>query len=265
MADTRRPRSIRDIAHLYLSRNLSRRAEPPPPSPTLNVFVASENRDCLSAFHVANIAAAMVLRNASVRVFELSGLLPNAAFYFSHRPAVYLGGAHAVPREFSPLLNAISISFDSVRLMGQHPVEGKLRFNLIHLPTVSDPENLAEALSAMRERCPGERWVLYVTRETTDEGAKILSRGLAASDAFVLHLPEGDSSGGGEIDHLGHICRWEHAAADRVPAVVRNPNSGLAREYIALCESLLGRIDSSRRRQRVDQDNRGKTVRSAGR
>lgn len=263
MADTRRPRGIRDIAHLYIS-STSRRAEPPPPSPTLNVFVASESRDCLSAFHVANIAAAMVLRNASVRVFELSGLLPNAAFYFSHRPSIYLGATHAAPREFSPLLNTISISFDSVRLMGQHPVEGKLRFNLVHLPVVSDPDSLAEVLSAMRERCPGERWVLYVSRGSTTEGAEILSRGLAASDTFVLHLTSEHAAGGEGIDHLGNLRKWEHAAADRVPAVVRNPKSGLAREYIALCESLLGRIDFSRRRQRVDANHRRKAVRSAG-
>ncbi len=251
MAETRRPRNIRDIAHLYLSRSPSVTR-----STTLNLFLSAETKDCLSGFHAANLAAAIALRQARVRVFELSGLLPNAAYYFSHQPGVYLGSADAPRREFSPALNTISITFDPIRLMGESSVSDHLRVNLVHLPTIDDGEEFAATLAALKDRCPGERWVLRLTREPGQSRDGLFSEWLDVSGSFTLLLPESDKvTGAVDTMSLGSIRRWEAAVEDRVPIVVRNPRSGLAREYVSLCESILGQINSSRRRNGRERSN----------
>ena len=251
MAAIRRPRNIRDIAHLYLSRSHSAA-----PAPTLNIFLSAETKECFSGFHTANIAAAFSMKRAKVRVFELSGLLPNAAFYFAHRPGVYLRPIGTSSREFSPGLNAISITFGSIRLMGERTSQEDIRVNLVHLPPVDRGEDYAGFLSDLRERCPGERWALHLTRDGQRSAEQIFCDRLGASGAFTLMISKGNGStlipaAGGRS--LGALSRWEVAVEDRVPIVVRNPNSGLARDYLSLCESLLGQINSLRRHRDAEQ------------
>jgi hypothetical protein len=251
MAATRRPRNIRDIAHLYLSRRQNFKQPP-----ALNIFLAGQSKDCFSGFHVANLAAAFAVRGAKVRVFELSGLLPNAAFYFSHPPGVYLKALRGKDREFSPALNAISVTFDSIRLMSERPATEELRVDLIHLPTMGDGEEHSELLSNLRDRCQGERWGLFVRRDEEHSRDRLFYHRLGASATFTLSLSK--SNGSSPVKSvasksLGSIAKWETAVEDRVPIVARNPNSGLAREYLSICESILGQINSLRRNGEIEQ------------
>jgi hypothetical protein len=246
MAATGRPRTIRDIAHLYLSRSSG-----PVEAPTLNLFVAAQNTDCLSGFHAANLAAALSRRRARVRLFELSGLLPNAAFYFSYHPNVYLRSPGSGQRELHPALDSISITFDSIRLMGEGSATRELRVNLVHIPPVDNGEAFDELLPILRERSSHERWVLYLARDPSPGSRAVFHAALGAAGTFTLSLCRVNGSGPREAaeHHLGHLERWESAVDDRVPTVIRNPNSALSREYLSVCESILGRIDFMRRRR----------------
>jgi hypothetical protein len=217
--------------------------------------LTAQGKDCLSGFHTANIAAAFSACGARVRIFELSRLLPNAAFYFSHSPHVYFGSRGASSREFAPGLNEISITFDSVRLMSERLSSDGLRVSLIHLPTV-DAKGHAEALKTVVDRCPGEHWGLYLCRGAGHAGEREFCDCLGASATFNLSLC--DTNGTGPIPtvvgrSLGNIARWEGAVRDRVPIVFRNPNAGLARQYLAVCESILSKINSLRRRGKVER------------
>lgn len=260
MADVRRPRTIRDIAHIYLSR-----CSDPAKAPTVNLFVAAQNTDCLSGFHVANLAAAFSHRKARVRLFELSGLLPNAAFYFSYHPSVYMKAPGSPDRELCPALESISITFDSIRLMGDRPATGELHVNLVHIPPVDGRDDYAEILATLKGRCSSERWVLYLTRDPGYVQNELFETALEASGIFALSLQKnGSAPPGGVENRLGNIGRWENAVDDRVPTVVRNPNSSLSRDYLSVCESVLGQIDLMRRRRHVERSLDGQRVGTAG-
>jgi hypothetical protein len=254
-AVTRRPRTIRDIAHLYLSRySETVDSVSVEGAPALNLFVTAQDASCLSGFHAANLAAAFSRRKARVRLFELSGLLPNAPFYFSYPPSEYLKVPGALEKELHPALDSISITFDSIRLMGDGATAGELRVNLIHLPPAADRDALTGSLSALKDRASPERWMLYLARdESAQDGAFCEMLGVAGAFSVLLRRINGLGPAAHAESRLGSIDRWETAAGDRVPVVTRNPNSSLSREYLSLCESILGRIDFIRRRQGIER------------
>ena len=309
MAATHRPRHIRDIAHLYLSRRPAGDQMPNPtgdrsprpagdrsgkpgddpshraagdrmPDPTgdrsprpaadrkpvLNLFVCAGNRDCLSGFHASNIAAGMSARKAAVRVFELSGLLPNVAYYLSHQPGVYLKPLVGLGRDFLPGLGGVTITFDSMRLGAERSPGDGLHINLVHLPTLEN--DLVELLSTLRDRCVGERWVIYLTRHVGQPKETLFRDRLGASETFTVLLPgRGESC---ELPaapgrSLGAIRGWEARVEDRVPVVLRNRDSRLARDYLALCESVLVQINSLRRRQEIGKREWPSRLRAARR
>lgn len=246
MADSDRPRNIRDIAHLYLSRRTGNAR-----AFRSNIFVVAEHRRCVSGFHAANMAAAMSTLKARVRVFELSGLLPNIPFYFCDSPDVYLRLLVGSPRDFSPGLNGISITFDSVRLMSDQPEDGGVQINLIHLPPVDAMDDYARFLEEFADRCPGDRWAVYLAGNASSDGmGRLFTEALGASATFALSLGgshEFTRPARAAVRHLGSVGNWHSGVKDRVPVVFRNPKAGLAREYLSICESLLSQINSARR------------------
>jgi len=250
MAVTHRPRNIRDIAHLYLSRRVIHT-----PASSLNIFLTASSKDCFSGFHTANLAAAFSKQKACVRVFELSGLLPNAAFYFSHSPHVYLGWEKVSPREFAPALNAISVAFDPVRLMSEFPQDRGLRVNLIHLPPAGVDGQSAVFLKRVVGRCARERWAIYLTPDGSVCDPDVL-RWLGSRATFSLTVDNGSGSTrppAVATGSLGSISRWRMALKDRVPVVFRNPNTGLSRQYMAISESILCQINSLRRNSKIER------------
>jgi hypothetical protein len=222
----------------------------------LNLFVCAESRDCLSGFHVSNIAAAMSTRRMSVRVFELSGLLPNVAYYFSHRPAVYLKPLIGPVVQPIPGASGITIAFDSAGLGTVHYADDGVCLNLVHLPTLDRADDPHAPMVALREQCLGERWVIHLTR---DAGRQTQFREtLGAAATFTLLLPSAGRSVPMTVpgESLGSIRGWEARVGDRLPVVLRNRDSKLARDYLAVCESVLVRIHSLRRRREIEERDR---------
>lgn len=245
MTEPTRPRGIRDIAHLYLSRQ-ARRAAPAP----VDLWVVGEDRRCFSGFHAANLAAALAASKVHVRVFELSRLVLNSAFYFSLPPEVYLSDRASPSRQFVPGMNEISIVFDSVRLMSEPEAHDKVSVNLIHLPPLGPDEPFTATAEELGRRSWADRWGVYLARGQAGSAAASLGRWIDAKAVFELGLiqaPPPDYVRG----HLGHITRWEPSVADRVPCIVRDPRSGLSRAYLSVVESLLARVHAVRRR-RID-------------
>jgi hypothetical protein len=232
MARETRPRGIRDIAHLYLSKQV--RKTPPR---AVNLWIVGEEKRSLSAFHTANLAAALAVRNLQVCVFELSGLLPNVAFYFCLPPGMYLGRRAAPMKEFCPGLNGVSVVFDSAPLLTGPDSRDAVTVNIVHLPPAGD--SLAALGDELIQEGGEDPWAIFLSRRAPGYGAEILRPWL--DERAVL----------------------EGAVVDRVPSVVRNPNSALSRVYLGVVDSLLARVQAVRRRSMQGEGHRFATIDSA--
>lgn len=238
MTEQSRGRGIRDIAHLYLSRR-PRQSQ----ATALELWVAGENRACLPGCHVANLAAALAMRDLRVRVVELSGLLPNAAFYFNLPPDVYLNGDGKAESAL-PGLNSISVGFSAEAL----PAAGNgaaASIDVIHLPTLDDGRSLASvAESAAQNGAVADRRALLIERQPSESAP--FEAWLEPDAVFRLGLealPVAPYSRG----HLGAVSGWEAFVNDRLPRVARDPECTLARDYLSIIDSMLSRIRSARR------------------
>jgi hypothetical protein len=245
MTEPTRPRGIRDIAHLYLSRQASR-ARPAP----IDLWVVGEDRRCFPGFHTANLAAALVASKVHVRVFELSRLVLNSAFYFCLPPEAYLSRPASSDRRFVPAMNGVSIVFDSVGLMGETDGSDNASVNLIHLPPLAPDEPFMMTAEELGRRSWADRWGIYLYRGEAGGGAASLGRWLDAKGVFELSMADVPPSAYLR-GHLGTIPHWQTSVADRIPCVVRDPRSRLSRAYLSVVESLLARIHAVRRR-RID-------------
>lgn len=248
VADVHRPRHIRDIAHIYLSRMRDRAAVP-----RLSLIVTSERKELFPAFHVANLAVAFSRRRAHVHVFELSGLHPNVCFHFSHEPRTYLpdpGRAARVIRAFP----GITVGFDPAAA----PPEGGpasdgygVRVNMVHLPPVRGREGTAAPPP------PAGRddyvWGLLLAGDETPGGETggvfgacrpALSFMLRVQGAAPESLLAVASDRAAEFTDVGVVDGWRHALAERVPVVLRDPGGRLALSYLSVCENLLNRFAS---------------------
>ena len=88
-------RSIRDIAHLYITK---------PRDDYRAIVVTGVDVETFPGFHVANLAAALSVLGRRVRVVERSGLLLNAARFLAMPPQVYAASRHSV---VSPSVSAL--------------------------------------------------------------------------------------------------------------------------------------------------------------
>jgi len=242
---TDKPRHIRDIAHLYLSRMRSLET----PAPRRQVIVAGLGPECFPAFHLANIAAAMSSLGQPVRVVERSGLLANTAFFLSLPPEVYIGaGSRSVPTSVSAL-GGVKVSFpgsesgdgrEAADVLGQ----SRDVVDLFHFPPTADPADLTRN-AADCAVASGKRVVLLIG-PSEDVGLANWSEGLEATAKYLLitdHDSKNDRHG---VDVIGTVGRWESALVDSIPPVLRDSGSRLARAYGLIASRLLSQLSSTK-------------------
>jgi len=88
MQQGQRPRDLRDISHLYLSRSRGQGEDTSTPSAL--VAMASIDGGPLRAWLSAGLAAAFASQKTSVTLLDAGAHLPNAGYYFALRPGLYL-------------------------------------------------------------------------------------------------------------------------------------------------------------------------------
>ena len=133
MLNSQKPRHIRDIAHLYLSR-IKKPVTSFPPAPAL-ILVADDKR-CLPGFHAANLAAGLSAKGLRVRFTETSGLLPNAGYYMFLPPERYI---HWNRRKQGPIYSGmagIKIGFQAAGLSSEPGTPAAKEIRIFHLPPV---------------------------------------------------------------------------------------------------------------------------------
>lgn len=223
-----KPRRIRDIAHIYLSR-LDRNVSRPP----RRVVIAGTRRECLSGFHAAGIAAALSARGCSVRLRELSGLVPNTAFFLALPPQVHLAAADRASAEWYSALGGIALTFSSGT---PEPPDGAgAVVELFHAPPGDD----AEAHRSLVTRVAKQQGALFVM---LDDGDPV---GLAGD--ISVRVGELTPLGvAGAAVHRGRIERWGGSLSDPVPPVLRDPGSMLSRSFVEIGERLLNPVPAQR-------------------
>lgn len=214
----------------------------------LTIFVSGEDKNCFGGLHAANLASAFSKRETEVRIYELSGVLPNACFYFSHPPQIYLGvNSDRTPGLFSGL-GGVDLSFDVV----DHAPDTELPLvNIIHLPPLSDEPLFRKRFDKVKSRWKESFGLaLFNDRQDVPASFKCFRQEFGPSRLFALSLRVGktaDLPTYGPLRDLGALTMWEPTLVDRVPIVLRSPNARLAREYLSICDSMLSQMTAMRR------------------
>ena len=252
MVNTHKPRHIRDIAHLYISR-IKKPAPPAAPVPTL--LLAADDKCCLPGFHAANLAAGFSSKGLSVRFLETSGLLPNAGYYMSLPPERYI---HWNQREQGPVysgLAGIRIGFQASGLAQNPAPAGPRELKIFHLPPVHPEPDFQAGVGRIRDFVgPGSLVLLFeMGGRLREESMRTLisaTRRFSPGVICILRLKV-QAPGSYPVDFrffdLGSVPDWTAAVTDRVPTVLRTPGSVLSRAYLSICESLLCKINQTRR------------------
>jgi len=229
------PRSIRDIAHLYVSRRRQG---------ARRIILLGARREWFPGFHAANLAAAFALDGYAVRLVERSGLLANAGFFLALPPAVYAAPGRG---EFSAVsaFGGVDVWFapPPPAFAGASQHESGV-VELVHAPPLDAASEIdyggedvvyliGDGADARRLPRPGPRsWVLLVGGE-----------GVAPPAGFAP---------------AGSLSKWKRALRDTVPAVVRDPGSSLGRSYRGCCERLVSRAnDRSVHERGLNAERRG--------
>lgn len=198
-----RPRHIRDIAHLYLSRQKA---------VVRTVTLSANSREHFSGFHAANLSVAFVRAGYSVRLFELSGLLPDSCYFLSLPSEITFSPSR---QRFGPVaaLDGITVFFSRVAPVPSPSGAGTI--DLVHGP----PESVEDSAKST-ETTPVDT-VLSIVEIGEDTSGKPSTRLEVVGSAT-----EGAVTGG-----LGVISRWREGLRDRTPVAVRDPGSHLSRQY----------------------------------
>lgn len=249
MLENRRPRHIRDIAHLYISRPQHRT-----PAPAVSVWVTAEHKRCFPGFHAANLAAALSSKNCPVRLLDRSGLLPNAGYYMSLPPGRYIRWQDDGEALSTGLAGTeVDCSTECSRPL---PLGARApRVELVHLPPISSGDRFRDALRNAGA-ADGAAGILVVLRDAGQTPAEIppsLSVQLNPAATFVLRVGESVSGGADEdpsawgedsgVIDLGRVADWRGAVGDRVPVVIRTPEASLSQTYRSASEALLFKIN----------------------
>ena len=223
MNDHRKPRHIRDIAHLYISR-LPARID------RHRVWVTAISRDCFSAYHAANLALGMAHRGHVVELVEASGVLPCTAYFLRLPPRVYIKHKAQCPEESLSALGGIKLKFsaetdEAIRDIGttgsvsggqslsqsygssrdasqplsqsygssrdaspassaSQPRKSKKQVELIHLPPASDLESLQATMSRFR-RITGDDRIRALVLADDDTQAQEVGHRVFGADPGV--------------------------------------------------------------------------------
>lgn len=207
-----RARSIRDIAHLYLS---ARESAP------RRVVVAGADRACFPGFHVANLAAALARARYRVRVVEQSGLVVNAARFLALPPQVYASLAACPPS--ASAIDGVEVWFDAPPEATASP----RTVDLVHVPPLEEPRALQRTAARWRDAVTAvfaRRPLLPVALP----GARL-----------VLVAPPPDAAPPESWGGLAVVTRWQRSLGDPLPACVRDPASRLSRAYATCADRLV--------------------------
>jgi len=249
MNDGQRRRHIRDIAHLYISG--ARHGEP---APRLCLVIAGQDRRCFPGFHAANLAAALAARGCEVYLHERSGLLPNAGFYFSLPPSRYIRWEDSEGETDSGLAGVtVDCSDGTVKVArGESP---RARIDLFHIPPMTEKNQAMDCSAVSGEEPETPVIVVLVGGERVWDGAPAGFLERFDPDTVLVFRTgesgaverEAGSTADPPFSGLGAVTGWETALADRVPVVVRAPDSGLSAGYFAAADALRFKMDELRR------------------
>ena len=254
------PRHIRDIAHLYLSR---RQTSAPA---VVSILVTAASHECFSGLHVANLAVAFSARKFTVRLYDLSGTLPNASFYLAHPPKLYLGERSWGQEAFHPALCGVSAAVDAVPPPAQDVGDRQSQVHLIHLPSLQAPAMLRERVGEASTVLTPNRWtlVLHDTRGVDLATMEWLRREVEPQRTFTVTVGDPGPPLVPRAEYLGGLGAWKPLVADRVPVVVREPQARASLEYLSVCDSMLSRINRIRRGTLAAQSTEVPTGHPAG-
>jgi hypothetical protein len=249
--NTHRPRHIRDIAHLYISRT-HKPTEPARPLPSL--LLSADDRCCLPGFHAANLAAGFCSKGLAVRFVETSGLLPNAGYFLSLSPEQYINWNRP---ELGPVhagLAGIRIGFHTSPVGTPFPA-GSREFKIFHLPPVYPEPEFRTGVRRMEDFVGSAPIVLLLEMggRLREEAMRTLITATSRFSPTVLCIlrlkvrAPGSYPADQRFFDLGSLPDWTAVVSDRVPTVLRKPDSVLARAYLSICESIMCRINQNRR------------------
>lgn len=250
MNSNQRPRHIRDIAHLYISRSTAKSV-----AERKRVYIVAASRECFGGYHAANIALGFCQQGYAVRLMELSRKLPSSAYFLRLPPSVYLR-QRSPGRERLEAFSAMSgvmVRFDAptgaVPEVGSvNAINAGLRrrsagaVDVYHLPPASENESLVAVLDEISEQDPaagGARAIVsaFSRAEADEVGNRVFSK-RPRVNWKTLSLGE-RSSGDGGSRHLGYLVGWRSLLADPLPCVTRDPESHVSRSYISVCDAIL--------------------------
>ncbi len=267
MDKNQRPRHIRDIAHLYLSRMPAggRGAD------ARRILVTAVSRDCFSAYHAANLALGIARRGMDVELIEMSGVLPCAAYFLRMPPKVYLRHKTQSPGESLSALGGVSLRFSLDADSGTPQGAGDgittgerrrrtARVTLFHLPLANRQDLFDAALLRVMGTGAGagaRALVLAPDESMARETGRRLFGGRQGVEWKTLSLEKRITTAdrlGIEGHSLGYLTGWRALLNDRVPCVLRDPQSHVARSYLSVCDVLAAAGSN------VKERNDGKTT-----
>lgn len=257
MEELQKPRHIRDIAHLYLSRMKSRET-----APRRVVLVTAASRNEFPGYHAANLALGFAQCGFTVKLLELSGLLPCSGYFLCLPPRVYV--KHKLHSPYEPLSAAggVTISFAAgeraARTAAAAENDGGSErkpevVELVHLPPLEYPERFEAAASeVLRDAASGTRAVVLgaTSAQAAEAGRRAFQYGRVV-DWFTLSLEERErfatrERSAGQPASLGYLPGWRRLLSDRVPCVLRDPACHVSRSYLSVCEALALRSGPAR-------------------
>jgi hypothetical protein len=251
MKDSHKPRHIRDIAHLYLSRLPKKGGKR-----RRRVYVTAANRECFGAYHAVNLALGFARNGFAVELLEMSGVLPCAGYFLRLPPRVYIKHKARSPEEPLSALGGISVRFAAGPEKGSEnaPTPGlavgprqerAATVEVVHLPPATDIESLERSLSETAEAVSdGEVRALVLASdeaEARETGRRVFRR-RPTIDWTTLSLEKRITSAKRSKERrrsLGYLVGWRSLLSDPVPCVVRDPESHVSRSYLALCDALV--------------------------
>jgi hypothetical protein len=277
MDDLRKPRHIRDIAHLYLSR-----VPAGPRTGLARVWVTAVTRESFGAYHTASLALGFAHNGHAVELVEVSGVLPCTAYFLRLPPRVYLKHKEQTPDKSLSALGGISVRFSLERRVETQTVDSPgfavgattrrsgRRVEVVHLPPASEPESLRACLAQARETAAGNdiRALVLATDESQarDVGRRFLGghAGLVWSTLSLERraaIGDGSRNGGRS---LGYLVGWRQLLSDSVPCVLRDPGSHVSRSYLSICDVLVSSGSFARDRNDSNQRRRAASLGQPG-
>jgi hypothetical protein len=251
MNETGRPRHIRDIAHVYLSRLRS----------DFNqhnyLIISGETRDGFAAFHTANLVTAFAVLGArsgsrtNITVFDVSEVLPNVGFFLAMPPRAYVHRSPTEARKYHSTVMDIKLCFSFPESPRERRLSGGPSLDVICLPPteleVGFENSLVRSKSSLVE---GAIFLLMRNkRRRSVQLEDLVIKHLGMVPIYVLDLEDGIQPNGCTANefYLGNIAEWRENLTDRVPCVLRESQSRLACSYFSLAESVLFKMRMKRR------------------